>query len=146
MPFINWIAMRYQLFHFFFTSCDCCLQVNRHPEIANIMKKYLSDLVGAGIELIMQFTDLGAFGSWGCWGLMEFQDQDPKTAPKYQAMQEFIAANASKCPAGGDSTSGGTNSTVPPGQPSSNCPGNGSCSGNGECLGDVCYCNTGTSA
>lgn len=40
------------------------------------------------------FTYTGPFSKWGSWGLLERQDQDPNTAPKYQAVMQYIAAEA----------------------------------------------------
>lgn len=45
-----------------------------------LYQRYYTGLVIAGVQLITQFDSMGG----PTWGLSEWQDQDPKTAPKLQ--------------------------------------------------------------
>ena len=59
-------------------------QANRHPAMSGLYSRYLSGLVSAGVSRIVHFSSLGAASRFGSWGLAEWQDQDPATAPKQQ--------------------------------------------------------------
>jgi hypothetical protein len=45
-----------------------------------LYQRYYAGLAKAGVRLIIQFDSMGGT----TWGLSEWQDQDPKTAPKLQ--------------------------------------------------------------
>ena len=63
---------------------------NRDPRMKDL---YLKDLQGwqdAGGELFCIFSSMGRPSKWGSWGVLEFADQDVKTAPKLQAIREFM--------------------------------------------------------
>jgi hypothetical protein len=45
-----------------------------------LYQRYYAGLAKAGVQLITQFDSMGGT----TWGLAEWQDQDPKTAPKLQ--------------------------------------------------------------
>jgi len=67
---------------------------NRDPRMKGL---YLEDLAGwkqAGGKLFAVFSSTGRYSKWGSWGVLESGDQDPATAPKYQALLEFIAKNS----------------------------------------------------
>ncbi|MFP5354942.1 MAG: hypothetical protein ACLGIK_07260, partial [Gemmatimonadota bacterium] len=40
---------------------------------------------------ILHFNDVYVPQKWGSWGALEYQDQDPATAPKYQALVDAAA-------------------------------------------------------
>ncbi len=66
------------------------LAANRDPEMKTL---YLQDLQGwkkAGGGLYTAFSSMGRYGKWGSWGLLQHENQDPATAPKYQAILEFM--------------------------------------------------------
>ncbi len=63
---------------------------NRDPEMKTL---YLEDLQGfkrAGGKLFAAFSSMGHYGKWGSWGLLENEDQDLLSAPKYNAILEFM--------------------------------------------------------
>uniref|UniRef100_A0A383V938 EGF-like domain-containing protein n=1 Tax=Tetradesmus obliquus TaxID=3088 RepID=A0A383V938_TETOB len=122
-------------------SSGFAAQANRDPAMYGLYQRYYTGLVTAGVQLITQFDSMGG----PTWGLSEWQDQDPKTAPKLQAVQDFIAANAnaSSCSGSGSDGSSSSGNSTGPGLPGGSCP-NG-CSGNGDCLDSKCFCNTGFS-
>ena len=64
--------------------------MNRDPRMKAL---YLKDLQGwhqNGGGLFATFASTGTYNKWGSWGLLEQSFQDLKTAPKYQAVQEYI--------------------------------------------------------
>ena len=66
------------------------IAANRDPEMKAL---YLEDLKGwqkSGGKLFATFSSMGLYGKWGSWGLLQHPDQNPATAPKYQAIMEFM--------------------------------------------------------
>ncbi len=64
--------------------------MNRDPRMKPL---YLKDLHGwhrAGGGVFVTFASTGAYDKWGSWGLLEQATQVHDTAPKYQAVQEYI--------------------------------------------------------
>ena len=43
--------------------------------------------------MFVNFMSTSDPSKWGSWGILEYQNQDPATAPKYNAVMVFIAAN-----------------------------------------------------
>ena len=66
---------------------------NRSPRMRTLYSEYLRNWVSCGGSLFVNFNDVGAYTKWGSWGAMEYQDQDPSTAPKYQALMDFAVQN-----------------------------------------------------
>ena len=66
------------------------LAANRDPQMGKIYLKYLNGwyLINPN-GLFMQFNSVGAFSKFGSWGLLEYQDQDINTAPKYLAVKKY---------------------------------------------------------
>ena len=62
---------------------------NRSPRMNALYAQYLSNWVGAGGDLLVSFNEAGAATKYGSWGALEYQDQDPLTAPKFQALTTF---------------------------------------------------------
>ena len=63
---------------------------NRHPRMKEL---YLQDLRGwseSGGELMCVFSSMGNYSKWGSWGVLENGTQDSASAPKYQALLEFL--------------------------------------------------------
>ena len=52
----------------------------------------LKDWQAAGGGLFCVFSSMGLYSKWGSWGLLEHAGQGPKTAPKYQAVRQFLEA------------------------------------------------------
>ncbi|OGC91551.1 MAG: hypothetical protein A2W25_03680 [candidate division Zixibacteria bacterium RBG_16_53_22] len=69
------------------------MSVNRHPRMKELYTTYLNQWKAAGGGMFVNFISVNASGKFGSFGTLEYQDQDPATAPKYQALMEFIAAN-----------------------------------------------------
>lgn len=63
---------------------------NRHPGMKDLYLRNLKDWQEAGGGLFCVFSSLGRYSKWGSWGLLESHDQDPATAPKFQAILEYL--------------------------------------------------------
>jgi len=66
---------------------------NRHPRMKQLYLKYLDGWKRCGGTLLVAFSSMGRYTKWGSWGLMEYHGQPPHTAPKYQAVLQFIEEN-----------------------------------------------------
>ena len=66
---------------------------NRHADMKQLYLDYLNVWKTAGGKTMAIFSSTGTYSKWGSWGLLEHHDQDVKTAPKYQAVLEFIEQN-----------------------------------------------------
>lgn len=63
---------------------------NRHPRMKELYLKDLRAWQTSRGGAYMIFSSMGRYSKWGSWGLLEFSDQDPSTAPKYQAVREYL--------------------------------------------------------
>lgn len=66
---------------------------NRSPRMTTVYAQYLNNWVTAGGDMFVHYSDVTAFTRYGSWGSLEYQDQDPATAPKYQALVSFAASH-----------------------------------------------------
>ena len=66
------------------------LAVNRHPRMREAYLKYLNMWKASGGGLFMHYYDVGLFTKYGSWGALEYQNQNPSTAPKYLGIMDFI--------------------------------------------------------
>ena len=64
---------------------------NRSPRMTALYAQYLQNWITAGGDMFVHFTDVTSFTKYGNFGALEYQDQDPNTAPKYQALMTFAA-------------------------------------------------------
>lgn len=69
---------------------ELLIAANRDPLMKDLYRDYFRGWKDAGGDLLMVFSSTGRPSKWGSWGALESQTQDPATAPKYQAVQEFI--------------------------------------------------------
>ncbi|MXQ13733.1 hypothetical protein GR328_20180 [Microvirga makkahensis] len=70
------------------------LSANRHPRMKDIYLSHLNHWKAAGGDLFVLYNSMGVYGKWGSWGLLETEQQDPSTAPKWEAVQQFMRDNA----------------------------------------------------
>jgi hypothetical protein len=63
---------------------------NRDPRMKELYLEDLASWKKAGGGLFTVFSSVNRPSKWGSWGLLEAESQDPATAPKYQAVVEFI--------------------------------------------------------
>jgi hypothetical protein len=59
--------------------------------MTSLYSTYLQNWVTAGGDVFLHFTDVAPDSKWGNFGSLEDQDQDPNTAPKYQALTTFAS-------------------------------------------------------
>jgi hypothetical protein len=64
--------------------------VNRDPRMSQLYEQDLNQWEASGAGLFCTFLSMGGYSKWGSWGMLEYPDQDPKTAPKWQALQKRI--------------------------------------------------------
>ena len=64
-------------------------EANRNQRIQDVYLHYLKSWRSAGGALFMHFTDCAPFSKYGRFGTIEYQDQDPLTSYKNQAMIQF---------------------------------------------------------
>ncbi len=69
------------------------MAANRNPRMKDLYTQYLANWKTIGGDIFVHYTDVGSYGMYGSWGSMEYQTQDPSTAPKFQALQAFAAQN-----------------------------------------------------
>lgn len=67
--------------------------LNRHPKMRQLYTQYLNQWQAAGGGLLCHFVDVTPYTRHGSWGALEYQNQDPRTAPKYQALLDFIQSD-----------------------------------------------------
>ncbi len=71
------------------------IEANRHPRMGELYTEYLTQWQELGGGMFMNFSSTGEYSKWGSWGVLEYQDQDITTAPKYQALVSFIEGASS---------------------------------------------------
>jgi hypothetical protein len=64
---------------------------NRSTRMTSLYTQYLTNWADSGGGVFVHFTDVGAYTKYGDWGALEFWNQDPNAAPKYQALLTFAA-------------------------------------------------------
>lgn len=69
------------------------IAANRHPMMKELYRQNLDTWQDCGGGLYCLFSSMSRSSKWGSWGLLEFGDQDPATAPKYQAVLEYLGVN-----------------------------------------------------
>jgi hypothetical protein len=74
-------------------ATDLFTAANRAPRMKDLYITYFEMWDTLGGTLFCQFSSLCSPGPYGAWCVLETVDQDPLTAPKYQALLELIAAH-----------------------------------------------------
>lgn len=72
------------------TIVDLFIAANRHPRMRQL---YLDDLNGwtaRGGTTFMQFSHTGSYGKYGCWGLLERQEQDRLISYKWLGIHDWL--------------------------------------------------------
>lgn len=67
------------------------IAANRDPRMGALYTEYLNGWRQHGGGLLMHFDSVGRYTKYGSWGAKEYQTQT--SAPKYNALMQFIAAN-----------------------------------------------------
>lgn len=66
------------------------IAANRHPRMGELYRRYITQWRELGGGLLCNFSSVGRPSKWGSWGVLESESQDPATAPKLQALLEFV--------------------------------------------------------
>jgi hypothetical protein len=66
---------------------------NRSSRMEALYGEYLQNWKSVGGDLFMHYVDVTPYTQYGNFGSLEYQDQDPTSAPKYRALQTFIQQN-----------------------------------------------------
>jgi hypothetical protein len=69
-------------------------RVNRLPRMGALYTKFLNQWQSLINDQINMCCDVSRFDNYGSWGALEYQDQDPASAPKYQALVAAIQASS----------------------------------------------------
>lgn len=72
------------------------IAANRDPGMKELYLRHLNDWREAGGGLYVLFSSMGKPSKWGSWGLLESVDQDPATAPKWQAVREYLSGDGGR--------------------------------------------------
>ncbi len=66
---------------------------NRDPRMGKVYTDYLNEWKKRGGGMFIHYQNCLNYTKWGRWGSLESLDQPPEDAPKYAALQKFIADN-----------------------------------------------------
>jgi hypothetical protein len=62
---------------------DLFKAANRHPRMGELYRRLYRIWEAAGGDLFCHFSSVNPGGKWGCWGLLEHHDDDPRASPKF---------------------------------------------------------------
>ena len=68
----------------------------RHPGMKALYLQDLQNWYNAGGEVFCVFSSMGRYSKWGSWGLVEYAWQELESAPKYQAVVEYLGSGRVK--------------------------------------------------
>jgi hypothetical protein len=71
--------------HSFFASA------NRDPRMGDLYRRHIAHWREAGGSTYAFYNSMGEYSQWGCWGLLENED-DNHDAPKWRALRDMISA------------------------------------------------------
>ena len=63
---------------------------NRDARMGDIYVQYLNVWKASGGTMMVNFVNCGGIGKWGRWGALEYLQQPRASAPKFNALQNFI--------------------------------------------------------
>lgn len=72
------------------TLTDLLIQANGDARMGERYLEYLDMLQREGVTLFMHFSYVGSWGKYGSWGSLEYQDQPTESAPKFQALLDWM--------------------------------------------------------
>ncbi len=74
-----------EVLHGFFATA------NRDPRMGELYRRHIQHWRDAGGGTFAFYNSMGEYSQWGCWGLLENED-DSHDAPKWRAVQEMLSA------------------------------------------------------
>lgn len=66
-------------------------KANRDPRMGDLYRRHIDHWRAAGGGTYAFFNSMGEYSQWGCWGLLENEDDD-RDAPKWRAVQGMVNA------------------------------------------------------
>jgi hypothetical protein len=69
---------------------------NRNPRMAALYREYQDAWTAAGGDLLCHFSSVAAWSKWGCWGLLEYYDDDEAGSPKFSAVKQWAQSCGQK--------------------------------------------------
>jgi len=66
------------------------MEANGDSRMGDLYLDYLDMLQAEGVTLFMHFSYVGSWGKYGSWGSLEYQDQPTESAPKFQALLDWM--------------------------------------------------------
>ncbi len=69
------------------------IEANLSPEMGTVYTTDLNRWRDMGGGMYCAFATMTEYTRWGCWGIMRYPKQNPSTAPKYQAILNWISNN-----------------------------------------------------
>lgn len=80
------------------SSSDLFIQAHRHATMKNITENYYDEVLGV-VDVALHFGTIGQYSQYGSWSLMESSTQNPRSAPKYEAVMQILRNRTSRfCP------------------------------------------------
>ncbi|MEW6056413.1 MAG: hypothetical protein AB1540_07345 [Bdellovibrionota bacterium] len=70
------------------------IAANRDPRMGQAYTQYLNTWRNNGGKLFMSFTHMDVYSKWGSFGTLEYLMQPTSSAPKFNALMNFIDANS----------------------------------------------------
>ncbi|WP_404361155.1 PA14 domain-containing protein [Methylotuvimicrobium sp. KM1] len=74
-------------------------QINKDPRMKDVYavllnhwNKIFQEYGVSSVGVMNQYTDISRYGKFGYWGLLQSTYQDPATAPKYKAINDYVTA------------------------------------------------------
>jgi hypothetical protein len=75
---------------------DLAAQLQRDPRMGDLYRRYLADWSADIGDVITLYSSTGAPGQYGAWGMRDYPGQPAALAPKWTAVQEYLAAHPNR--------------------------------------------------
>lgn len=72
------------------TLADKFMQANRDARMGQLYLQDMQNWKDVGGDVFVTYAFCGRYSQWGSWGLIERQNQNLSTAPKFQAIVQFV--------------------------------------------------------
>lgn len=73
-------------------------QINKDPRMKDVYTELLKqwdaiyqEFGSSAVGVMNHYSDISRYGKWGYWGLLQSTYQDPATAPRYQAIIDYVS-------------------------------------------------------
>jgi hypothetical protein len=62
---------------------------NAHPRLESIYDHYFAAWQKQGGDVFCYFSSVSVWSKWGCWGLLQYLDDDPQASPKWKSTMRW---------------------------------------------------------